>query len=378
MKPIYFFDTTLRDGIQASGNFISLEKRIEIVKIIEDIGIDVIEIGYPAASSYEENAVKKLSEITKKAKICVFSRCNKKDIEVADACCQNSNSEIELLVSGSDILLKYKRQQSRDENITEMLRSIQHARNLFPSVSVVIEDSGRADLQYLNRLIKNALDAGISKIVFADTVGYCLPEEYGNIIRNSRKIAQNVRISAHCHNDLGLAVANSLTALENGADEIQTTFLGIGERAGNTAFHTLLMVLTARTERYKYTHNINIARIYLASCEISRLLNRQIPKEEPVIGENAFLTEAGMHQAGLLSHPSTYSIIDPSLFNRQQRISIGPLSGRRAIDKKCYELGLSVSPEQLDKLTNIIKSYNHSINDAELSVLIKEKLKCAQ
>lgn len=376
-KRIYFFDTTLRDGIQAPGNFISIEKRVKIARFAEEVGIDIIEIGYPATSDYEKEAVKILSGEVKQARTCIFSRCNKNDIEVAREYCKNANSEIELLVSGSDHLLRYKRRQSRDESLAEMTDSILYAKSLFPEVSVVIEDSGRANQQYLHRIVTTAVAQGAVKIVLADTVGYCLPEEYKRLIKSVKEIAPETRISAHCHNDLGLAVANSLSALEAGADEIQTTFLGIGERTGNTALHTLMMALIARNEVFPQNHCVDVKAIYRISQDIAQLLSRQIPKEEPFIGDNAFSTEAGMHQAGILNHPATYELFDPLLINRQRRISLGPFSGKKAVSDFYSHYQIKLSPSELEAIYQRIKISQKSLSDKELDSIINA-VKCAQ
>ncbi len=373
-RKIAFFDTTLRDGIQAPGNFITWEKRVEVAKALEGLGVDEIEVGFPAVSDYEKKAVTEVAKAIEGTKACFFARCNREDIRVAGEI-GRGKSEVELLVCASDILLNYKRRISREENIREMTDSISFAHKYFDSVSVVFEDASRSDLDYLKLISETASGSGVEKIVLADTVGRSLPSEFGALFSQVRQVIPNkTLLSAHCHNDIGLAVANSLAALENGATEVQTTFLGLGERAGNAGIHSILMALIAREESFNLNYGLDQKKVFSTSQKIAGIFAREIPKEAPLIGENVFSTEAGMHQAAVLLNPITYEAVNPSEVGRSRRICIGPFSGRKAILAIAGQLGYHITADTVEKIANYVKSKNKPVTEQELKCLLNQFL----
>ena len=359
MDRIFIFDTTLRDGEQSPGASMTAEQKYEVALQLARLGIDVIEAGFPISSPMQLKACKTIAENLKGPVIAALARAVDKDIDAAaEALDKAENSRIHTFIATSPIHMKYKLKKEPDEIIEIAVNAVKYARSKVQQVEFSAEDASRSDLDFLCKIFEKVIDAGATIINIPDTVGYVVPHEIGKIVSTIRNNVPNIDkaiISVHCHNDLGLAVANTLAAIENGARQAEVTINGIGERAGNAALEELIMALDVRKDHLPYTTNIKTTQIYNTSRLISNITGFEIPRNKPIVGDNAFAHESGIHQDGVLKHRETYEIMSPASIGRGGTdIVLGRHSGLHGFKSRVKELGFELSEEDIK---NIYKKF---------------------
>ncbi len=352
MKKIQFFDTTLRDGEQTPGVNFNTEEKVQIAKQLEVWGIDVIEAGFPIASEGDFEAVQAIAKAVKKMTVTGLARCQKKDIDRAyEALKEAKDPQIHVFLATSDIHMKYKLKMTREEVLAAIKDNVAYARNKFNKVQFSPEDATRTDRSFLVEAVQTAIDAGATIINIPDTVGYTNPTEYGQIFRFLKEnIADfdKITFSSHCHDDLGMATANALAAIENGATRVEGAVNGIGERAGNTALEEVALALYIRKDFYQAESGIILNETKKTSDLVSRLSGMPVPRNKAIIGANAYAHESGIHQDGVLKNPDTYEIITPSLVGVENNsLPLGKLSGRHAFITRIEELGYQLKEEEV-------------------------------
>ncbi|WP_373316345.1 2-isopropylmalate synthase [Staphylococcus marylandisciuri] len=375
---IQILDTTLRDGEQTPGVSFSFDERIKIAQQLERWGVDVIEAGFPASSPGSFESVKAISQILTQTAVSGLARCVKKDIDaVYEATKHAAMPRIHVFVATSPIHLEAKLKLTQEEVLATIHEHVTYARNYFDIVQFSPEDATRTELDFLVKCVQTAVDAGASVINIPDTVGFTYPSEYGNIFRvlqESINTDREIVYSAHCHDDLGLAVANSMAAIENGANRIEGTINGIGERAGNTALEEVVLGLHVRQDHYKRTSRIKLKETKQTSDLISRYAGLRVPKNKAIVGQNAFSHESGIHQDGVLKNPETYEIMTPQLVGvKSTELPLGKLSGKHAFKDKLKNLGYDISPDEqaiLFKQFKSIADKKKSITDRDIHALI--------
>lgn len=350
---VAIFDTTLRDGEQSPGCSMDLEEKVQLARQLESLGVDVIEAGFPIASDGDFAAVKAVAAACRQTTIAALCRTTEADIaRAAEALRQAARPRIHTFVATSDIHLEHKLKKTRAE-VIEMTRSaVRLARTFCDEVEFSAEDATRSDVDYLCEVLETAIEEGAAVINIPDTVGYTTPTEYGELIRTIRARVVRERaitISVHCHNDLGLAVANSLSAIEAGARQVECTINGIGERAGNAALEEIVMAMRVRADRLPMETGVRTEEIYPTSQLLSEIICCPVQPNKAIVGRNAFAHEAGIHQHGVLNNPLCYEIMTPeSVGVPNNRIVLGKHSGRHALLKRYDELGCSLSATELD------------------------------
>lgn len=353
MKMIKIFDTTLRDGEQSPGCSMNLEEKVEVAKQLEKLGVDVIEAGFAIASDGDFESIKAISKVIKKSTVASLARSTKGDIKRAyDAVKEAKHPRIHTFIATSDIHLEYKLKKSREEVLAITKEMVTYARSLCDDIEFSCEDATRTDLDYMCRVIEVAIECGATTINIPDTVGYTTPEEYFDIItyvRKNTKGIDDVSISVHCHNDLGLAVANSLSAIKAGADQIECTVNGIGERAGNAALEEIVMAIRTRPDYFEHTTSINTKEIMKSSKLISYITGVNVQPNKAIVGDNAFAHESGIHQHGVLNNRETYEIMTPeSVGLVDNNIVLGKHSGKHAFKDKLNKLGFDLSKAEIE------------------------------
>ena len=344
---VAIFDTTLRDGEQSPGCSMNLPEKIRLAQLLEYLGADIIEAGFPIASEGDFQAVKAIAEIIETAKIAALCRTNRIDIERAAAALEHARQpRIHTFVATSDIHLQYKLKKSRAE-VLEMTRyAVALAKTYADEVEFSAEDATRSDPEFLCEVLKIAVAEGASIINIPDTVGYTLPTEYAELIRKVKREVvgeKNITISVHCHNDLGLAVANSLAAVAAGATQVECTINGIGERAGNASLEEFVMAATVRADKLPIETNIVTSRLYPTSRMLCEIVGFDVQPNKAIVGRNAFAHEAGIHQHGVMSNPLCYEIMTPeSVGVPSNSIVLGKHSGRHALVARYKELGYPI------------------------------------
>jgi 2-isopropylmalate synthase len=351
-EKVIIFDTTLRDGEQAPGATMNLEEKLLIAKTLEKMGVDVIEAGFPAASNGDFNAVNKIAATIKNSVVCGLARAKKSDIErTAEALKPAAQPRIHTFLATSPIHMEFKLKMSEEQVIQAITDSVSLARNFCPQVDWSPEDATRSNHDFLFKAIETAIKAGANTINIPDTVGYTTPEEYFDLISAIKNNVSNIDkaiISTHCHNDLGLAVANSLAAMRAGARQIECTINGIGERAGNAALEEIVMAIKTRPDFYKVETNIDTTMITRISKLVSSITGFQVQYNKAIVGANAFAHESGIHQDGILKNRSTYEIMTPqSVGLEKTSLVLGKLSGRAAFKDRLKEIGYELSEELL-------------------------------
>jgi len=354
MDRIIIFDTTLRDGEQAPGFSLNVQEKLRMARQLERLQVDVIEAGFPVASEGDFEAVREISAEIRTTTIAGLARAVPADI---DRCWQAlegaAHPRIHTFLATSDIHLRYKLNKSRGEALDMAANAVARARKVCDEVEFSAEDAGRTEINYLCTVLDAVIDAGASIINIPDTVGYQTPAEYGQLIRTLRERLTNVDrviISTHCHDDLGLAVANSLAAIENGARQVECAINGIGERAGNAALEEIVMALDTRKRYYNVTTGVKTEELYRSSQLLCQLTGKQVQVNKAIVGENAFAHEAGIHQDGVLKNAITYEIMSPARAGVPRRmIILGKHSGRHALEARYRELGYMLSREQLER-----------------------------
>jgi len=353
MRKIQIFDTTLRDGEQAPGATLNMEAKIRLARQLVLLGVDVLEPGFPVSSPGEFAAVQYISREFQGIEICGFGRSVKADIDAAVKATEDAaKRRIHLFLSSSDVHLDHQLRKSREQVLEIARRMVAYAKQFVEQIEFSPMDATRTSEEFLLQIIEVAIAEGATIINIPDTVGYALPEEYGRMFKRARQEVRGgatVEFSAHCHNDLGLAVANSLAAIQAGASQVEVTVNGIGERAGNCSLEELAMALETRQTVFDAKTSIHLEQIYATSRMVRREMNFPIAHNKPVVGRNAFQHEAGIHQDGLLKNRHTYEIMDPAQLGiPRQMIILGKHSGRHAIKHRVEQLGVQLDENQLE------------------------------
>ena len=349
---VYIFDTTLRDGEQVPGCQLNTVEKIQVAKALETLGVDVIEAGFPVSSPGDYNSVVEISKAVTWPTICALTRAVEKDIDVAaEALRHAKRGRIHTGIGTSDLHIRYKFKSNREEILERAVRAVKYAKKYVEDVEFYAEDAGRTDNEYLARVVEAVIAAGATVVNIPDTTGYCLPEEFGAKIKylcDHVKGIEHAVISTHCHNDLGMATANTMAGILNGARQCEVTINGIGERAGNTAMEEVVMILKSHKEIGLDT-NINTQRIYPLSRMVSGLMNMPVQPNKAIVGKNAFAHSSGIHQDGVLKNVSTYEIIDPKDIGLDNNsIVLTARSGHAALKFRLEALGVKLSDERLD------------------------------
>ena len=350
---IKIFDTTLRDGEQSPGASMSLEEKIQIAEIFDEMGVDIIEAGFPIASNGDFESVKEVSRIVKNVQVCGLSRAGQKDIDrAAEALKYAKNPRIHTFISTSPVHMQYKLQMNEQEVLDAINFSVSRARNLVEDVQWSAEDATRTDRDFLFKCVDMAISSGATTINIPDTVGYTTPDEYYEIIDSLIKNipdSDKVIFSTHCHNDLGLAVANSLSGVRAGARQIECTMNGIGERAGNAALEEIVMSMKVRNDILDYDSGVETTLFTRASKLVSSVTSFPVQFNKAIVGKNAFAHESGIHQDGMLKNNETYEIMTPeSIGLNESTLVMGKHSGRHAFKEKAKELGYVLAENQLN------------------------------
>lgn len=350
---IKIFDTTLRDGEQSPGYSMNKPEKLQLARQLEKLQVDVIEAGFPIASEGDFETVKKIAETITESSVAGLCRTRPVDIETAAKAVEKANKpRIHTFIATSDIHMKYKLCQSREEVIESAVKGVEKAKSYCDDVEFSAEDASRSDPEFLYQIFEAAISAGATVINVPDTVGYALPWEFGELIKGIKENVPNIDeavLSVHCHNDLGLAVANSLTAIQNGAQQIECTINGIGERAGNASLEEIVMAIETRKNTMDHSTGINTKEIYPASQLLAQITGKGVQPNKAIVGDNAFAHEAGIHQHGVLKNPLCYEIMTPeSVGLTCNKIVIGKHSGRFALGKKLEEMGYNLNKEELN------------------------------
>jgi 2-isopropylmalate synthase len=379
---IIIFDTTLRDGEQSPGASLNITEKLQIAKQLAKLNVDVIEAGYPIASPGDFEAVKRVAQEVEGPIVAGLARTTRGDIERAwEAVKYSKRPRIHTFIATSDIHMKYKLKKERDEILSMAQEAVSYARSLCPDVEFSAEDAFRSDREFLCRIIELAIKSGAGTINIPDTVGYAIPPEFGALIKLICEKVPNMDkavLSCHCHNDLGLSVANSLAAIENGVRQVECTVNGLGERAGNAAMEEIIMSLRTRADFFQKYTEIHTEEIYKTSRMVSHLTGISVQRNKAIVGENAFAHEAGIHQDGVLKEKTTYEIMTPeSIGLKQSRMVLGKHSGRHAFSARLTELGYELSSIDLDKAFKRFKELadkKKEIFDEELQAIIEDEI----
>ncbi|MGO8719372.1 MAG: 2-isopropylmalate synthase [Acidobacteriaceae bacterium] len=352
-QQIFFFDTTLRDGEQSPGCSMYMAEKVRMARQLELLGVDVIEAGFAIASDGDFAAVRQVAHEVKGPRICSLARAKEEDIVTAARALEPAaKSRIHIFLASSDIHLEYKLQISREQALELTDKSVRLARTYAEDVEFSPEDASRSDREFLCAMVQVAVDAGATVINLPDTVGYTVPHEYASMFRLMKERirgVENIVLSSHCHNDLGLAVANSLAALEAGARQVECTINGIGERAGNAALEEMAAAIHVRHDQLPFHHNLDLKQLFPSSQLLSEIISFAPAPNKAVVGSNAFSHEAGIHQHGVMSNPLCYEIMTPAQVGvPANRMVLGKHSGRHALNHRLKELGYSLSRADLD------------------------------
>ncbi len=352
---VIIFDTTLRDGEQSAGASMTVDDKIAIAEMLDSMKVDIIEAGFPFASNGDFEAVKKIAEVSKNSVVCGLARAQFSDIDsAAKALVSAKRSRIHTFISTSELHMKYKLNMDRETVIDAIKKSISRARKYTDDVEWSPEDASRTKLDFLYKTIEIAINSGATTINIPDTVGYSIPSEFGELINKIKKNVVNIDkaiISVHCHNDLGLAVSNSLSALVSGARQIECTINGIGERAGNAALEEIVMCIRTRKDLLPFKTNIDATKITKISSLVSKTTGFFVQPNKAIVGKNAFAHESGIHQDGMLKHSNTYEIMTPeSVGLTSSELVLGKHSGRHAFKVKLNELGYELNDKELEKI----------------------------
>lgn len=379
---IYIFDTTLRDGEQSPGVTLNMKEKLEIARQLERLGVDVIEAGFPVASKGDFDGVKAIANTLTKPTIAALARAVPGDIDRAwEAIREAQRPRIHTFIATSPIHMEYKLNMEPEDVLEQAVAMVSHARNLCPEVEFSAEDATRSDREFLYRVLEAVIDAGAAIVNIPDTVGYFMPDEFGEFIADIRNNVPNIDkaiISVHCHNDLGLGVANSLAGIENGATQVECTINGIGERAGNAAMEEIVMAINTRSDYLKYTTGIDTRGIYRTSMLVSSLTGMHLQPNKAIVGSNAFAHESGIHQHGVLKNRETYEIMTPeSIGLKQNSMVLGKHSGRHAFEDRLRELGYTaLKREEIDEAFERFKDLadkKRNVLDRDIEALINQK-----
>lgn len=379
---VKIFDTTLRDGEQSPGVSLTAEEKLEIARQLANLRVDVIEAGFPFTSEGDFEAVRNIAREVQGPVIAGLARTSRKDIErAAEALKPAARSRIHVFTSGSDVHLKHMLRKTPDEVLAVSVEMVKYARNFTDDVEFSAQDTARSNREFLYRLYEAAIKAGATTINVPDTVGYAIPEEFADLIRSLRENVANIDkaiISVHCHNDLGLAAANSLAAIRAGARQVEVTINGIGERAGNTSLEEVVMAIKTRKDLFGLTTNVDTRQIYRASRMVASLTGMPVQPNKAVVGDNAFAHESGIHQDGVLKEAATYEIMRPEDIGLgSNRLVMGKHSGRHAFRERLVEMGYDLSDEDVTKIFKRFKDLadkKKGITDRDLEAIVQDEL----
>lgn len=381
MRKIDIFDTTLRDGEQSAGINLNTAEKIEIAKQLERLGVTIIEAGFPASSPGDFEAVNRIAGTVKNSIVTGLARCVQKDIDTTwEAIRIAEQPHIHVFLATSPIHMEYKLKKSPDQVVEQAVEAVKYAKKFFPLVQWSAEDGFRSDRDFLVRIIEKVIEAGATTINVPDTVGYASPQEYGELftfLRENVRGADKVKFSAHCHDDLGMAVANSISAIQHGADQVECTINGIGERAGNASLEEIGVAMHIRNDLYQVETGLNLKEIKRTSQLVSRLTGVVIQPNKAVVGKNAFAHESGIHQDGVLKHKETYEIISPALIGEGEvPLVLGKHSGRAAFRDRAEKMGFDLTDEKLNKAFQEFKKLadrKKEITEEDLMTLLTEQ-----
>ena len=377
---IKIFDTTLRDGEQSPGVNLNKKEKLEIAKQLERLGVDVIEAGFPASSEGDFQAVKLIADTIKDSTVTALARTKKHDIDRAYEALRNTpNPRIHIFLATSPIHREFKLKMNKQEVIDTSVEMVKYSKNLFNEVEWSAEDASRTELPFLAEIIEAVIDAGATIINLPDTVGYTTPKEYGEMFKYVSENVPNISkaiLSTHCHNDLGMAVANSVAGIENGATQIECSINGIGERAGNAALEEIAVALHIRGDFYPYTTTLNLQEIKRSSDIVAKLTGMAVQPNKAIIGRNAYAHEAGIHQDGMLKNAETYEIISPALVGvSAEPLFLGKHSGRHAFKDKVKSFNVELTEEELSlafKNFKELTDHKKEVTDDDLYSIIME------
>ena len=378
-EKVIIFDTTLRDGEQVPGCQLNTIEKIQVAKALEELGVDVIEAGFPISSPGDFNSVVEISKAISNPVICALTRAVKKDIEVAaDALQFARRKRIHTGIGVSNYHIQFKIKTTPEEIIRRAVDAVKYAKKFVEDVEFYAEDAGRSENEYLAKVIEAVIEAGATVVNIPDTTGYCLPTEYGSKIRYLKENVRNIDkaiISTHCHNDLGMATANTIMGLMNGARQVEVTMNGIGERAGNTSLEEVAMIIKSHHDLNLMT-DINTPLIFSTSRLVSNLMSMPVQANKAIVGRNAFAHSSGIHQDGVLKKRENYEIIDPvSVGVRESSIILTARSGRAALNHRLEMLGFSYGKEELDDIYHrflILADKKKEITDEDIRILTGE------
>jgi 2-isopropylmalate synthase len=379
---IIFFDTTLRDGEQSPGASLNINEKLEIARQLAILGVDVIEAGFPISSPGDFESVKLVAQKIKGPVIAGLCRANEKDITACwNAVKYSKKPRIHIVIATSDIHIEKKLKKTRDEVLNMAVKSVQFAKRYCKDVEFSAEDAFRSDLGYLSKVVEKVIDAGATTVNIPDTVGYAMPDEFGAMIKSIADNVPNIGkavMSVHCHNDLGLAVANTLSAIKNGARQVECTVNGIGERAGNAALEEIVMSLRTRKNYFDVSYGIDTKQLFKTSRLVSTLTGIAVQPNKAVVGANAFAHESGIHQDGVIKERTTYEIMNPKDVGvPSSKLVLGKHSGRHAFVKRLKDLGYTLSPADLEKVFSKFKELadkKKSVYDDDIMALVEEDL----
>jgi 2-isopropylmalate synthase len=383
MDKVIIFDTTLRDGEQAAGGMLNIKEKLEVARQLEKLGVNVIEAGFPISSPGDFEAVQSIAKQTRGTVVCGLARANPKDIDIAwEALKEAKHPRIHVFLSASDIHILHQLKKSR-EQILEMSRiMVDRAKRYTNDIEFSPMDASRANPEFIYQVLEAVIAAGAKTINIPDTVGYAIPEEFGRLISGIFKNVKNIDkaiVSVHCHDDLGLAVANSLEAVRQGARQVECTINGIGERAGNASLEEIVMSIETRSDLFNLKNSIDTKQIYKTSRMISQLTGFAVQPNKAIVGANAFRHQSGIHQDGVIKMPITYEIIDPKKVGiPASSLVMGKLSGRHAFRERLAELGYNLSEDDFARTFQAFKELadkKKEITDRDIESIVAEEMR---
>jgi len=382
---VFFFDTTLRDGEQSPGCSMTTQEKLTMAHALEDLGVDIIEAGFAVASEGDFAAIAAIAQAVRKPRIVSLARAKAEDIQKAARSLQSADhARIHVFLASSDLHLQYKLKISRQQALDQAAESVRLARSLVDDVEFSPEDATRSDRDFLVEMVRVAIEAGATTINMPDTVGYSAPDEYGRMFAEVRERipsidADGIILSSHCHDDLGLAVANSLAAIRNGARQVECTINGIGERAGNAALEEIAAALYVRGDHYGVSNGIKLENLYPASQALGQIISFHPSPNKAVVGDNAFAHESGIHQHGMLANPLCYEIMTPALVGvARTNLVLGKHSGRAALRNRLKELGFTLTGDELQHVYSrfvALADRKKNIYDYDLVGLLPNQLR---
>jgi len=379
---LVIFDTTLRDGEQAPGFSMGVEEKIRLARQLEALGVDIIEAGFPIASEADAEAVRRVGEVVTRPVVAALARCAPGDIDRAGTALSTARrSRIHTFIATSDLHLAVKLRMSREQCLSAAVDAVKRARGFTDDVEFSAEDATRSDLDFLCRVVEQVIAAGATTVNLPDTVGYSTPDEIGEFFRTIISRVPNADkaiFSAHCHDDLGLAVANTMAAVAAGARQVECTINGIGERAGNASLEEIVMISRVRPDRVPVETSVESQHLFAASQLLSELTGERVQANKAIVGRNAFAHEAGIHQDGMLKDRRTYEIMRPEDVGvPQTTLVLGKHSGRHAVQKRCEQFGMTLSRRDLDEVYRrmvALADRQRTVSDEELHAIAAEVL----